>query len=330
MESMSKKYINNINDRDIAWFNLDNYQYIEEQSEQEVVIEFDVRKRVFQDDLSGIAACWASNLKLAAGVDDSDLLRMFINKVIAGNPSFLSHVTELNFYDDTAKEHLKNLFPEKASKPVLSLLDDISDFGSRRPYKIWPASIAEVIGSYELLESTGVTERGASDTEDVWQEFNGRSFDSKEAELEALREVIFKQVEFTKKQRDGVKVYFSEISKNDHMLCNVDLAGFSDAELVAHFQKSLVEWRKILGVTEPERKVSTPSTIQKLKAFRIIPLLDLLIWELDNNVKIKKSILAGLLFHDFENGNAELESGKGKIMRFLNKVMAPNFDFKDE
>lgn len=327
---MSKKYIKNINDRDIAWFNLDNYQYIEEQSEQEVVIEFDIRKRVFQNDLSGVAAGWASNLKLATGVDDSDLLRMFINKVIAGNPSFLSHVTELNFYDDTAKEHLKSLFPEKAYKPVLSLLDDISEFGSRRPYKIWPTSIAEVIGSYELLESTGVTEGRLGDTKDIWLEFDGRSFDSKEAKLVALREVMSEQIELAKKHLDSGKVYFSEVSKNDHMLCNVDLAGFNDAELVAHFQKSLVEWRKILGVPEPERKVSTPSTIQKLKAFRIIPLLDLLIWELDNNVKIKKSILAGLLFHDFENGNAELESGKGKIMRFLDKVMASNFDFKDE
>ena len=327
---MSKKYINNINDRDIAWFNLDNYQYIEEQSEQEVIIEFDIRKRVFQGDLSGVAAGWASNLKLATGVDDSDLLRMFINKVIAGNPSFLSHVTELNFYDDTAKEHLKSLFPEKVCKPVLSLLDDISEFGSRRPYKIWPTSLAEVIGSYELLESTGVTKGIVGDTEDIWLEFDGRSFDSKEAKLEALREVMSEQIELSKKHLDSGKVYFSEVSKNDHVLCNVDLAGFSDAELVAHFQKSLVEWRKILGVPEPKRKVSTPSTIQKLKAFRIIPLLDLLIWELENDVKIKKSILAGLLFHDFENGNAELESGKGKIMRFLGKVMASNFDFKDE
>ncbi|WP_350645743.1 hypothetical protein, partial [Pseudoalteromonas sp. G24-MNA-CIBAN-0072] len=64
---MSKKYINNINDRDIAWFNIDNYQYIEELSEQDVIIEFDIRKRVFQGDLSGVASGWGSNLKLATG-----------------------------------------------------------------------------------------------------------------------------------------------------------------------------------------------------------------------------------------------------------------------
>jgi len=73
-----------------------------------------------------------------------------------------------------------------------------------------------------------------------------------------------------------------------------------------------------------------PSVVGKLKEFRIIPLLDLLIWELRNNARIKKSILAGLLFPDNENGNSELESGKGKVMKFLNKVMAPNFVFKDE
>ncbi len=327
---MSKKYINNINDRDIAWFNLDNYQFIEEQSDQEVIIEFDIRKRILLGDLSGVASGWGSYLKLATEVDDLDLLRMFLNKVIAGNPSFLLHVVELNFYDDTAKEHLKNLFPEKASRPVLSLLDDISDFGSRRPYKIWPASIAEVIGSYELLESTGLAERVVGDTEDVWQEFNGRSFDSKEDKLEALREVMSKQIEFTKKHFDSVKVYFSEVSKNDHVLCNVDLAGFSDAELIAHFQKSLVEWRELLGVPEPERKVSTPRIIGKLKEFRIIPLLDLFIWEIENDAKIKKSTLSILLFPDGGSGEMLLESGKGKIMRFLDKVMASNFDFKDE
>ncbi|AYM87331.1 DUF6387 family protein [Pseudoalteromonas agarivorans] len=327
---MSKKYINNINDRDIAWFNLGNYQYIEEQPAHEVVMEFDVRKRIFKDDMSGVATGWSSHLKVAIGADDSELLRIFINKVIAGSPSFLSHLAELNFYDDLAKGHLKSLSSEKAYKSALSLMDEISELGLRSPYKIWPASIAEVIGSYELLESIGVTEGIVGDIKDTRLEFDSRGFDSKEAKIEALREVISKQIELAKKHFDSGKIYFSEVSKNDHVLCNIDLAGFSDAELVAHFQKSLVEWRELLGVPEPERKVSTPSTIQKLKAFRIIPLLDLLIWELENDVKIKKSILAGLLFHDFENGNAELESGKGKIMRFLDKVMAPNFDFKNE
>ena len=327
---MSKKYINNINDRDIAWFNIDNYQYIEELSEQDVIIEFDIRKRVFQGDLSGVASGWGSNLKLATGVDESDFIRMFINKVIAGNPSFLSYVTELKFYDDTAKKHLKSLFPGKATKPVLSLLDDISDFGSRRPYKIWPTSIAEVIGSYELLESTGLTEGLEDNAKDFWLEFDGSSFDSKKDKLEALREVMSKQIESTKKHFDSVKVYFSEVSKNDHVLCNVDLAGFSDAELVDHFQKSLVEWRELLGVPDPERKVSTPRVIGKLIEFKIIPLLDLFIWEIENDVKIKKSTLSILLFPDGGSGETLLESGKGKIMRFLNKVMAPNFDFKDE
>lgn len=327
---MSKKYINDKNDRDIAWFNLDNYRYIEEQTAHEVIMEFDVRKRIFKGDMSGVATGWSSHLKVATRVDDSELLRIFINKVIAGNPSFLSHLAELKFYDDTAKKHLKSLFPENAYKPVLSLLDEIAEFGLRRPYKIWPTSIAEVIGSYELLERTGVTEGIVGDTKDTRLEFDSRSFDSKEAKFEALREVISRQIELTKKHLDSGKVYFSEVSKNDHLLCNVDLAGFSDTELVEHFQKSLVEWRELLGVPEPKRKISTPSVVGKLEEFRIIPLLDLLIWELRNNARIKKSILAGLLFPDNENGNSELESGKGKVMKFLNKVMAPNFDFKDE
>ncbi len=145
-----------------------------------------------------------------------------------------------------------------------------------------------------------------------------------------MAEAIFKKAESLSKAVKSLEVPFSFHLRSGHAFCKVDLASFSDAELDDHFQKSLVEWRDLLGVPDPERKVSTPRVIGKLIEFKIIPLLDLFIWEIENDVKIKKSTLSILLFPDGGSGETLLESGKGKIMRFLNKVMAPNFDFKDE
>ncbi|KKL28562.1 hypothetical protein LCGC14_2373890 [marine sediment metagenome] len=86
---MSRKYINDKNDRDIAWFNLDNYQYIEEQSDQDVIIEFDIRKRIFQGDLSGVASGWSINLKTVMGIEDTGLLRILLIEFLMESQVFV-------------------------------------------------------------------------------------------------------------------------------------------------------------------------------------------------------------------------------------------------
>lgn len=325
---MSRKYINDKNDRDIAWFNLDNYQYIEEQSDQDVIIEFDIRKRIFQGDLSGVASGWSINLKTVMGIEDTGLLRIFINRVLDGKPSIRAYTKEVDHMRELAKEYILDRHQYHLLSPAHDLIND--DFRiNAGEHKIWLASVGNIIGNYKFLENKNLLINTCEFNNEI-KDIKSRKFESEGDKIKELTEVSFKKAESLSKAFKSLKVPFSSHFRSDHALCKVDLASFSDAELVEHFQKSLVEWRELLGVPEPKRKVSTPSVIGKLKAFRIIPLLDLLIWELENDAKIKKSILAGLLFHDFESGNAELESGKGKIMRFLDKVMASSFDFKDE
>jgi hypothetical protein len=213
---------------------------------------------------------------------------------------------------------------------VYSLIDALSEYQEVDTNKIWLASVGNVIDFYDFIESEGLVYEILDDIDDNIRSLKSRNVESDEDKFNAFSEMGYKKADSITRMFESFKLPFSVASKSGYALCNIDLAGFSDAELITHFQKSLVEWREVLGVPEPERKVSTPSVVGKLKEFRIIPLLDLLTWELKNDVKIKKSILAGLLFPDNENGNSELESGKGKIMKFLNKVMAPNFDFKNE
>lgn len=326
---MSKKYINDKNDRDIAWFNLDNYRYIEEQPEQEAIIEFDVRKRIFQGDLSGVAAGWSINLKNAMGIEDIGLLRIFINRVLDGKPSIDAYTREIDYMRGFAKEYLLSKYQDDLLSPAHYLINNEHAPAKGGGHKVWPTSVGDIIGSYKFLENKNLLINTCEFNTEI-KNIKSRKFESEIDKIRELAEASFKKAESLSKAVKSLEVPFSTHIKNDYILCNIDLAGFSDAELVEHFQKSLVEWRELLGVPEPKRKISTPSVVGKLKEFRIIPLLDLLIWELRNNARIKKSILAGLLFPDNKNGNSELESGKGKVMKFLNKVMAPNFDFKDE
>lgn len=324
---MSKKYINDKNDRDIAWFNLDNYRYIEEQPEQEVIIEFDTRKKLLLGKSVDFGV--AHSLEVLGGADKESVEKNFISRVFAGKPSSLSYIAEINHVSDEVEKMLLSELENGSDSPMLSFLAKASE--KLKPVdKVWLASVLDVICYYGSLKRKGLANDSVgSFTDEVESLLSARDL-GKESEV-ALLGRVNKLFGHLSSLADGGSMSFNEASKEgNRVLCNVDLASFSDAELVERFQKSLVEWRELLGVPEPKRKISTPSVVGKLKEFRIIPLLDLLIWELRNNARIKKSILAGLLFPDNENGNSELESGKGKVMKFLNKVMAPNFDFKDE
>ncbi|MEQ3441647.1 DUF6387 family protein [Pseudoalteromonas sp. BZP1] len=325
---MGKKYINNTNDRDIAWFNIDNYKYIEELSEQDVIIEFDIRKRIFQGDLSGVASGWSINLKTAMGIEDTGLLRIFINRVLDGKPSIRAYTKEVDYMRELAKEYMLDKYQYDLISPAHDLINDDIRFNVRE-HKIWLASVGCIIGSYEFLENKNLLIDTCEFNDEI-KDIKSRKFESEVDKIKELAKASFKKAESLSKAVKSSKAPFSSHLRSGHALCKVDLASFSDAELVAHFQKSLVEWRELLGVPEPERKVSTPRVIGKLIEFRIIPLLDLFIWEIENDAKIKKSTLSILLFPEGGSGETLLESGKGKIIRFLDKVMASNFDFKDE
>lgn len=70
-----------------------------------------------------------------------------------------------------------------------------------------------------------------------------------------------------------------------------------DTEIIEQFKKFLPEYRKFLGL-EPVKKKPTDATLQKLVTYKILAFLDLYIWELENNIKIKRSVMALTLYPD--------------------------------
>lgn len=84
----------------------------------------------------------------------------------------------------------------------------------------------------------------------------------------------------------------------------IDLA-MPDAELIAQFKSFLPGYRKFLGV-ESIKKRPSESVIGKLANYRVLPYLDLYIWEIEQDIKLKRSVFAGSLFPNHEMGEIEL------------------------
>jgi hypothetical protein len=70
-----------------------------------------------------------------------------------------------------------------------------------------------------------------------------------------------------------------------------------DTEIIEQFKEFLPLYRQKLGI-EPLKKRPTEANLNKLYEYRILPYLDLRIWELENDVQIKRSVLATALYPD--------------------------------
>ena len=73
----------------------------------------------------------------------------------------------------------------------------------------------------------------------------------------------------------------------DDLLLKLNLADFTDIELMSHFSDLLAESRKKLKILEPKRKNDGVAElyIKKIIRMRIIPYLDIRIWTIYNHVK---------------------------------------------
>ncbi|MFH7566343.1 DUF6387 family protein [Oceanimonas smirnovii] len=78
----------------------------------------------------------------------------------------------------------------------------------------------------------------------------------------------------------------------------INLEGNTDAEILADLATLLPQWRKALGVNEPERSKPNAGLSLLLKAveYRVIPLLDLMLWQRMEGVSITRALLAAVLF----------------------------------
>lgn len=84
------------------------------------------------------------------------------------------------------------------------------------------------------------------------------------------------------------------------VMFEIDLASGTDEEIAESLKSALPQWRKIKGIEEnPLESVRFGyGTIKKLISYRIIPMLDILIWAKIKKVRISDDRLSRLLYTD--------------------------------
>lgn len=90
----------------------------------------------------------------------------------------------------------------------------------------------------------------------------------------------------------------------------------SDDQILDELKVLLPSLRESLKA-DKVRKTFKPSDIQKVRNYRVLPLIDLLFWSKLENVKIKQSVLSKCLFPNGEKGE---EDFRKTIIPFAEKV----------
>lgn len=99
------------------------------------------------------------------------------------------------------------------------------------------------------------------------------------------------------------ETFVSGIGLEEHnrtLLLELDLMHGTDEDITESIKSALPQWRKVLGV---EAQVSDAvrfgyGTIKKLINYRIVPMLDILKWAQDNEVRVSDDRLSRLLYTD--------------------------------
>ncbi|WP_024530365.1 DUF6387 family protein [Serratia fonticola] len=111
----------------------------------------------------------------------------------------------------------------------------------------------------------------------------------------------------------------------DEVVIKVNLASFTDDELLAEFKELLKEWRFELEIDEPQasRTRIGVSTIKKIATYKVFPFLDLMLWESINGKKISNELASRVLFPDDED-ECEVIGGqqvKDTIRPFVERIL---------
>ena len=122
-----------------------------------------------------------------------------------------------------------------------------------------------------------------------------------------------------------IKFSYSEFMGDSSVICDIGLGNYTDDEILMALERHLPLWRKDLNVPEPPKRFIKDAEITKIRDYRIIPFLDLMIWERDMGVVITKSVVAACVFPDGEIGEVDLASRNGKVNNLLNVVLDENF-----
>jgi len=109
----------------------------------------------------------------------------------------------------------------------------------------------------------------------------------------------------------------------DEVVIKVNLASYTDDELLAEFKELLKEWRFELDIDEPQASKTRVgiSTIKKIITYKVFPFLDLMLWETINGRKISHDLASRVLFPDDEDDFVGAQQVKDTIRPFVEKIL---------
>ncbi|MBH0045225.1 DUF6387 family protein [Pseudoalteromonas sp. NZS11_1] len=113
----------------------------------------------------------------------------------------------------------------------------------------------------------------------------------------------------------------SKTLNEDLVTCEIHLSSHTDEEIITSLRSHLPKWREEMEIAEPVKRFIKQAEVSKIKTYRIIPLLDLLIWEAQVNLTVPKRVQAALVFPFGEMGSEDLSGGNAKISSLLNTLL---------
>ncbi len=100
---------------------------------------------------------------------------------------------------------------------------------------------------------------------------------------------------------------------------DINIADFSDAEILMQLGDLLPIWRKDTGLHNPKEKgLSKESNYKKIQEYQVIACLDLYMWQVFFGIKIPNRVLTVALFPNGEKGEKELTE---TVFPFVNKMV---------
>jgi len=109
----------------------------------------------------------------------------------------------------------------------------------------------------------------------------------------------------------------------DEVVIKVNLASFTDDELLAEFKELLKEWRLEMDIDEPQASKTRVgiSTIQKILSYKVFPFMDLMLWEIINGRRISNELASRVLYPDDEDEVISGQQVKDTIRPFVEKII---------
>ncbi|MDK2765454.1 MAG: DUF6387 family protein [Alteromonas macleodii] len=101
----------------------------------------------------------------------------------------------------------------------------------------------------------------------------------------------------------------------------LDLADFTDREIISKMEGFLSTVRKQLNVPEPDKNRVRAPDRNKILTYKVLQTLDLQLWQKFEGAKIKRSVLMLALYTDGEKGEVEFDA---TVKPFIEKLTSGN------